>query len=146
MPSLTHYDITKVDREYEKLRIQLIADLCRLNTVLPLALMLRRNEIDRISHDLIKAVRKAPFRRQGPLLVRLAEGIRFTACSALNRRGSQAQVGRPPYVMGQDNRGERNGDELSTTFGDVPSIPFTCFEFSAEADKVRAANSNCPRP
>jgi hypothetical protein len=146
MSSLTHYDVVKVDREYEKLRIHLVADLCRLNTALPLALMLRRSEIDRIARDLVRSVRKAPYRRQGPLLVRLVEGIRFKASSAMQRSGSEVQAERHQYESGEDVKGERSRDELSITFGDVPNIPFASPPFSDEAEKVRAANTNRPRP
>jgi len=108
--------------------------------------MLRRDEIDHISRNLIETIRNAPYRRQGPLFVRLMEGIRFKASSALHRREGQPQSDRHRDEIGENVHVERNGDELDTVFGDVPSIPFASFELADEGEKVRAANSNRPRP
>lgn len=146
MRSLSQHDLQNVEREYEKLRIHVAADLCRLNALLPLALMLRRNEIDRISRDFIQAVREAPYGRDAPLLVRLIEGIRIRAATALQRHEPPAEAGRQQEEDGAPGGDERTRDELSIVVGDVARIPFASFEFSAEADKVRAANSNRPRP
>ena len=146
MSSLTHFDIQKVEREYEKLRIHLAAELCRLNAVLPFALMLRRNEIDHIARDLVEAVRRAPYRRKGPLLVRWVGAIRAKASHAVHRSEPEVQGSHGRLSNTRKDRREPKQDEQDQVFGDVPNIPFALPQLWAEADKVRAANSNRPRP
>ena len=146
MSSVSHFDIHKVEREYEKLRIHLVAELCRLNAVLPFSLMLRRDEIDQIARDLIQTVRRSPYRRQGPLLVRWAGAIRAKATCAMHwsEREPQDSRGRHPITGSKEiQSGQVEPDQV---FGDVPNIPFAVPQLWAEADKIRAANSNLPRP
>jgi hypothetical protein len=135
------YDILNVERRYESFRKQLVTDLDRLNTVLPLTLRLGRLEIDAAARDLVRTVRQAPHRRQRPWLSRLAERLRIEAVL-------EALRGRPGACT--ESRREESGDDASNR--DAPSItsraPTNVRSDPSLASigpgEIRAANTNRP--
>jgi hypothetical protein len=135
------YDILNVERRYESFRKQLVADLDRLNTVLPLALRLGRLEIDAVARDLVRTIRQAPHRRERPWLARLAERMRIkTVLAALRvRPGSCAGSRREESGADASNRDAPSITSRAPT--KVRSDPSLA---SLGPGEIRAANTNRP--
>lgn len=135
------YDILNVERRYESFRKQLVADLDRLNTVLPLALRLGRLEIDAVARNLVRTVRQAPHRRERPWPARLAERMRIKAVLASLRVRPGARAGARREESGGD---ASHGDAPSTTSRAPTNVRSDPSLASLGPGEIRAANTNRP--